>query len=397
MVDFADLPLVDVHCHPFRKQGPLTVEQFVELASFGGGSARYMEEGGVAFTAGVEAELQRNKRSTSYFRCLVRDLAALLDVEARLETVVDRRNQVVTADNAGYVRQLYADAGIQTLIADFGFPQPPIDVATFRGETPAEVIPIFRIEPLIAELLQAEVGWPEFRRRYDERISVALEGEGYRGLKSIIAYRTGLDVRPESRAADQGAAALDGLLRGGDMAPMKQLRDHLLCRALELCIDHDVPMQIHTGMGDFEVNLPLCRPAYLMDLLRSPPYRACRVVLVHGGYPYHREAGYLAHVLPRVYCDLSEGIPFAGHAAPRIIAEVLEMAPLTKVLYGSDAFMLPEMSYTAAKRAKQALGHVLGELVTAGVLERGDVRTAGAMILAENARALYHLDSRRAA
>ena len=62
---------------------------------------------------------------------------------------------------------------------------------------------------------------------------------------------------------------------------MKKLRDHLLCRALELCMEHDVPMQIHTGMGDFEVNLVLCRPGYLMDLLRFPAYRGCRVLLVH--------------------------------------------------------------------------------------------------------------------
>ena len=79
---------------------------------------------------------------------------------------------------------------------------------------------------------------------------------------------------------------------------MKKLRDHLLCRSLELCTEHGVPMQIHTGMGDFEVNLVLCRPAYLMDLLRFPAYRACTVILVHTGYPYHREAGYMAHVLP---------------------------------------------------------------------------------------------------
>ena len=96
---------------------------------------------------------------------------------------------------------------------------------------------------------------------------------------------------------------------------MKKLRDHLLCRALELSIEYDRPMQIHTGMGDFEVNLPLCRPAYLMDLLRFPTFRACRVILVHTGYPYHREAAYMANVLPRVWCDLSEGIPFAGNAA----------------------------------------------------------------------------------
>jgi predicted TIM-barrel fold metal-dependent hydrolase len=145
-------------------------------------------------------------------------------------------------------------------------------------------------------------------------------------------------------------------------------------------------------MGDFEVNLPLARPALLFDLLRFPAYRACRVLLVHGGYPWHREAGYIANVLPRVYCDLSEGIPFAGHAAKRIIAEVLEMAPLSKVVYGSDGFNIPEINYSGAMLGKQALSQVLDDLVADGMLSEGDALAAGAMILAANARQLYGLD-----
>jgi predicted TIM-barrel fold metal-dependent hydrolase len=156
-------------------------------------------------------------------------------------------------------------------------------------------------------------------------------------------------------------------------------------------MEHDVPMQIHTGMGDFEVNLVLCRPAYLMDLLRFPAYRACRVLLVHTGYPYHREAAYMANVLPRVWLDLSEGIPFAGHAAWDIVRGVLAMAPLTKVCYGSDGFTLPEINYTSARVGKQAIAAVLTELVADGMLTQSDAETAAAGILSGNARELYGL------
>jgi predicted TIM-barrel fold metal-dependent hydrolase len=211
-------------------------------------------------------------------------------------------------------------------------------------------------------------------------------------LKSIIAYRTGLDISPLSRTADQGMQALDAIRRGLGGGSMKKLRDHLLCRALELAMEHDVPMQIHTGMGDFEVNLPLARPSLLLDLLRFPTYRACRVILVHTGYPWHRESGYIANVLPRVYCDVSEGIPFAGHAARSIISEVLEMAPLSKVVYGSDGFNLPEINYTSAKLGKQALAQVLTDLVDDGMLTEPDAQEAGGMILAGTARRLYGLE-----
>ncbi|HET9014909.1 MAG TPA: hypothetical protein VFN57_04895, partial [Thermomicrobiaceae bacterium] len=86
-IEVADLPVVDVHCHPFLNRGPLTAEQFTDLASFGGGSRAYMEAGGIAFTEDVRDELQRVKRDTSYFRRLVRELARYFAVESTLEAV----------------------------------------------------------------------------------------------------------------------------------------------------------------------------------------------------------------------------------------------------------------------------------------------------------------------
>ena len=391
MIEIDQLPVLDVHCHPFLNRGPIDAETFTNLASFGGGSRAYMEEGGIDVDGTVRAELQRVKRDTLYFRRMIHDLARFFGVESTLDAVVDARNTAIASGYGEYVQRLYADARLESVVMDFGYPVPFIGVEDVRRELPIEVIPIFRIEPLIIELLRQEIGWPEFRQRYDDTIEAAIIEGGYRGVKSVIAYRTGLDISPLSRTPDQGYQALDAIRRGLGGGSMKKLRDHLLCRALELCMEFDVPMQIHTGMGDFEVNLVYCRPAYLMDLLRFPAYRACHVILVHTGYPYHREAGYIANVLPRVYCDLSEGIPFAGPAARRIIAEVLEMAPISKVLYGSDGFGIPEINYTSARLGKQALRQALTDLIDDGFLDETEAREAAGMILAGNARELYRL------
>jgi len=392
MLDLAQLPVVDVHCHPFLNRGPVDAEQFTDLTAFGGGSRQYLEEGGVTVTDAVHAELQRLKRDTLYFRRMLRDLAAFFGCAPDLDTVLAHRNRAVEEDYTGYVRRLYANAGLTTLVTDFGFPLPMLDIEAVRAELPVEIVPIFRIEPLIVDLLAMDLTWSEFRQRYDDTIADALQHKGYKGVKSIIAYRTGLDISPLSRTPDQGYQALDAIRRGLGGGSMKKLRDHLLCRALELCIEYDVPMQIHTGMGDFEVNLVYCRPAYLMELLRFPAYRACRVLLVHTGYPYHGEAAYMANVLPRVYCDVSEGIPFAGHAARRIFSEVLEMAPISKVVYGSDGYALPEINYTSAKLGKQSLGQVLTDLVTDNMLSEAEAQEAAGLILSGNARELYQLD-----
>jgi hypothetical protein len=391
MVEVQHLPVVDVHCHPFLNRGGVTPEQFTDLTAFGGGSRQYMEEGGVAFTDEVRAELLRGKQNTLYFKRMILDLARFLGVEPDLDAVIAARNEAVAEGYSNYVSRLYGDAGLETVIFDFGVPLPILDVDQVKAELPVEVVPIFRIEPLIAELLKTDIGWAEFKRRYDETISKALTTKKYRGVKSIIAYRTGLDVSPLSRTPDQGLQALDAIRRGLGGGSMKKLRDHLLCRALELCMEHDVPMQIHTGMGDFEVNLVLCRPAYLMDLLRFPSYRACRVLLVHTGFPYHREAAYMANVLPRVYLDVSEGIPFASHAASDIFRDVLAMAPLNKVCYGSDGYALPEINYTSAMLGKQALAKTLDCLIAEGMSSAADAQAAAAGILAGNARELYRL------
>jgi predicted TIM-barrel fold metal-dependent hydrolase len=392
MIEVDHLPVVDVHSHPFLNRGAVSAEEFTDLTAFGGGSREYLEQGGVDWSEEVREELQQGKRNTLYFKRMILDLARFFGVEPDIDAVLEARNAAVAAGYTEYVSKLYGDIGLDTVIFDFGIPLPMLDVAAVRSELPVEVVPIFRIEPLIADLLKTDIGWAEFQRRYDDTIADALTTQGFKGVKSIIAYRTGLDVSPLSRTPDQGFQALDAIRRGLGGGSMKKLRDHLLCRALDLCLEHDVPMQIHTGMGDFEVNLVLCRPGYLMDLLRFPAYRGCRVLLVHSGYPYHREAAYMANVLPRVWCDLSEGIPFAGNAAWDILRGVLAMAPLTKVCYGSDGYKVPEIMYTSAKLGKQAVASVLAELVGDGMLTQCDAESAAGLILSGNARTIYQLD-----
>lgn len=387
MIETAHLPVVDVHCHPFIDHGSVTVEQYIDLISFPGAGVDFLREGGVEPEIAVN-QVQNVRHHTVYFRYFVRQMATFFECEPTIEAVVTARN-AATQNFPEFVQRLYAACGLTAMVTDFGYPKPPLDVTQFRATTPLEVIPLYRIETFIDEWLDKDISWAEFSHAYDQTISNALERDGFRGLKSVIAYRTGLNVSPLSRNPDQGLQAWSALRRG--VGNHKVLRDHLLCRALNLCLEYDVPLQIHTGMGDYEVNLMECRPALLMDLLRFPAFRGCNVLLVHTGYPYHAEAGYMANMLPNVYCDVSEGIPFAAHAARRIYREVLEMAPLTKVTYGADGYIVPEIAYVGAMLGKQALAQVLEGLVTDGLLAEVEAQTAAGWILAENALRLYGL------
>jgi uncharacterized protein len=353
----------------------------------------YMTAGGIEPTAETARELDSFRRNTIWHQRLVLDLARFFDVEPELDTIIQKRNQALANGYTEYVRLLYQVAGLSGAVMDFGFPLPQIEVAEVQQQLPLEVVPIYRIEPLIVELLAQDLSWSEFRHAFDDRIAEAIEDDGFRGLKTIIAYRTGLQISPLSRSPDQGQQALDAIRRGLGGGSMKMLRDHLVCRAMERCIEYDIPMQIHTGMGDHEVNLALARPSYLLDLLRFPAFRACHVILVHTGYPFHAEAGYIAGVLPRVYCDIGEGTPFAAHAAPRILREVMEMAPWSKILYSSDGYSVPEINYSSALIGKQAVSQVLTQLVHDGWMTNAKAKVAAEAILAGNARRLYGFET----
>ena len=391
MPDFSSSRLWDVHAHPFLNRGSVTPEEFLRITGFGGGWEPYYEEGGISITPEISTEIDTWKRNTTWHKLLVRELSTYFDCDRSLDAVVAARNAAVAGGYTDYVTRLYESAQLDGVVFDDGYPLPQIDMTAMQAEMPVQCAKIYRIEPLIMTLLKQDLSWTDFAKAYDDAISTALTKDGYVGVKSVIAYRTGLDVSPLSRTPDQGYQALDAIRRGTGGGAVKKLRDHLLCRALELCTEHNVPMQIHTGMGDYEVNLVLARPAYLLDLLRFPVYRATTVILVHTGYPYQREAGYMAHVLPRVYCDISEGVPFSGSGSASILRELLEMAPLHKVMYGSDAYSIPEGIYASAKIGKRIVGQVLGELIADDVLTDAEAQDVGEMILGGTTKRIYNL------
>ncbi|MCY3865326.1 MAG: amidohydrolase family protein, partial [Chloroflexi bacterium] len=96
-----------------------------------------------------------------------------------------------------------------------------------------------------------------------------------------------------------------------------------------------------------------------------------------------------ANALPNIWCDLSEGLPYAGNAAKRIIAEVLEMAPPSRICYGSDTYGSPEPFYTSALLGKQALAQALQVLINDRFMTEAEARQIAKMILSDNARELY--------
>lgn len=373
MLDLSSLAAIDNHCHPFLAETP--PDRYAALDSFLGLPAD-------------QPEAMTHRSGMVYQSWALRRLAGFLGCDPTPAAVAQARAREA-ADEAAYVGRLFADARIESLVVDTGYPQPPIEMAAFSARTPVPIVPIFRIEPPIQAMLEARLGYDDLVRRFDERVRRAVRDEGFRGLKSIIAYRTGLDVDPAHASEAAGRRGLDRALAEPDRPPAaKPLRDHLLLRALELSVELAVPFQIHTGFGDADIVLARCNPALLNETLKREPYRQTRVVLIHC-YPYLAEASWMAAALPNVWMDLSLGIPFAPVAADRIVSTALELAPIPRILFGSDAFSGPEQSWLGAKLAKAALGRVLADIVANELLPETEAYGAAAAILAGNARGLY--------
>jgi len=141
-------------------------------------------------------------------------------------------------------------------------------------------------------------------------------------------------------------------------------------------------VQIHAGFGDSDLFLPHVQPGYLKPVIERFPDTP--FVLLHC-YPYVREAGWLAHVYGNVYFDLSLTIPHVSRP-PELVRQALELAPVSKLLYASDAARTPELYFLAAKWWREALAEVLAEALPADEAEE-----AGRAILRNNARTLYAL------
>jgi predicted TIM-barrel fold metal-dependent hydrolase len=73
--------------------------------------------------------------------------------------------------------------------------------------------------------------------------------------------------------------------------------------------------------------------------------------MIHGGYPHVDQAAYLSHIFNNVWYDTSFMNPLANRGLHERMLTILETAPVTKVMHGSDGYHVPEFFYVAAKWA----------------------------------------------
>ncbi len=370
-IDFVSrISMIDHHCHG-------VVTETLDRSRFAG----LLSEGGAAMHAEIDP-------ADTPLGLAIRALCApILDLEPHVpfDTYLARRNELPDANE-----RLLRAADLHHLLIDTGYTKASVlDPDGMAGLGPFATDEIVRVEA-VAEDVFARYGADGFidafpnalRRRADSAV----------GLKSIVAYRAGFDLDPHRPIVLDVRRALAGW-RPGHRLDDEVLLRHCLHLAIELSADEHLPLQLHTGFGDNDIELWRSDPTRFTPWLRAAPADT-RFCFLHC-WPYHREAAYLAAVFPSVYFDTGEVNTHGALGYNTILAEAMEVAPFGKLLYSSDAFALAELFFIASTEFRHALSAILTTWWQNGRCNPADAVRITHMLGTGNAQRLYRLPERR--
>src|ERR687883_1429361 len=206
IMDLAGVSVVDNHCHSLLREPVRDRDTFRLL---------FAEASTPTFAAFVPG--------MSYYQAALVALADELEVSADEDAVVQAR---AAQDHEAWIARLLRSANLHALLVDDGVPPPAlsctrVDLARLAG---CAVGHIWRLETAAQELILAHDRFEDLLDAWREGLQ-NLRGRGVIALKSIAAYRTGLDVAPPHEAgaragfaAPRRVAERNGRVRLGEKA-----------------------------------------------------------------------------------------------------------------------------------------------------------------------------------
>ncbi|KAF2272443.1 glutamine synthetase/guanido kinase [Westerdykella ornata] len=396
-------PLIDNHAHNLLLPSHIDTVPFESITSEAQGRA-----------------LRDTFKSLPHLRAArqLRDLYKCAE-DATWEEVQEQRLQCLRSNPD----QLYEDcfAGTHALLIDDGLAgRDTVYEYTWHDRwTKAPSKRIVRIETLAERLMESLMQeatesdlddpeyfaetWLAFTEDFEREIQHAIRDDEVAGFKTVICYRTGLDIEPDYvRAAKAVGIPFERYVarcirKRSFRLQRKALNDYLVLRTLEILSERlpepggfCKPLQFHTGLGDNDISLREANPAYLQPLIESYPH--VPFVLLHSAYPYTRQAGYLATVYKHVYLDIGEVFPMVSKDGQKaILRQSLELVPGSKLLYSTDGHWFPETYWLANKQFREVWLELLTEYVQQGELTPHQGINLTKDLLFNNSNFLYRL------
>lgn len=292
--------------------------------------------------------------------------------------------------NEDVAAKLLPAAGLEQLLVDTGFHSDRLvgndELARLAG---APVRTVIRLEGLAEQVARSGPSAAGFGAAFADALATVTPDAV--GLKSIIAYRHGLDFDPAPPSLDDVAVHAGAWLAAIDASGTARLTDPVLLRhVLWAGARTGLPLQIHAGFGDTDLDLHRADPLLMTEFLRATE-DVCPVLLLHN-YPFHRQAGYLTQMFAHVYLDVGLAVNYVGTQSRQVIAESMELAPFTKILFSSDAWGVPELHLLGSWLFRRAMARVVGAWVADGDWTMPDAVRVISLIAAENTRRVYQLE-----
>ncbi|XP_045790500.1 protein fluG [Trifolium pratense] len=347
-----------------------------------------------AFSEAQGDALASSQHSLSFKRSL-RDLAELYGCDSSLQCVEEYRGvsglelACSTCFKAARISAILIDDGLEL--------DKKHDIEWHKGFTTL-VGRILRIEKVAEKILDEDLpdgfSWTldSFTKAFVSKLE-SVASEIY-GLKSIAAYRSGLEINTNVTKIEAEEGLTQVLLAAKPIRiENKNLIDYIFLQSLEVAQSYDLPMQIHTGFGDQDLDMRLSNPLHLRSIFEDKRYSKSRIVLLHASYPFSKEASYLASVYPQVYLDFGLAIPkLSVHGMISSLKELLELAPINKVMFSTDGYAFPETFYLGAKKSREVIFSVLRDSCIDGDLSIPEAVEAAKDILARNAIHFYKIN-----
>ncbi len=217
-------------------------------------------------------------------------------------------------------------------------------------------------------------------------------------VKTQHAYSRTL--RWQERSDDEAARALAAYLRDPQATGEAEslcLGDWCWAKGVELCIEYDLPLKIHTGYYAGHSRMPVDRiPAgHLAPLLAR--YPQARFVLMHIAYPYSDEMVALAKHYPNVYPDLCWAWSIDPYSASDFVRRYIHAAPANKLfVFGGDTSW-PTAAVAYAHQARRWLTRTLQNEVDEGLLSETEAIALASRLMAENQEACFRVAAKKQA
>jgi predicted TIM-barrel fold metal-dependent hydrolase len=220
-------------------------------------------------------------------------------------------------------------------------------------------------------------------------------------IKFAIAYYRPLDFTNVPIAEAKSIYERQAQKKPSSTAEQRALQDYLFRAAAREAGQLGLVVHIHTGIGaDPYFNLSGANPLHLESVFNDLSLRNTKFVIIHGGWPFERQAGAMA-LKPNVYVDFSAQ-PFlrSTRAVSEMLREWLEFFP-EKILFGTDAYSedtplanWEEKAWLTTRTTREALAAALTRMMEEGQITRSRAEELARLVFRENAIGLYGLARR---